>query len=248
MTERYIAPEWLAAIRDTIFLYPAADLDHSEAIAVFQAHVETFWFCDINYPAGLELAPAIRESHQVRLVDQKKVGPVSASIERRTDARGREYRFLPPSKLIETYNRVDDGHLTVIRRRGFGQIALSAEFEDRSIGVFMHRGDSRGEGGSNAFFLANKEKCYEPCSNLYDKLSRRLADRALVISDGSNTSLKVLSRFYRAEMEGSDAYRYHQENGTNFTFGEFQWTCVGWLGKGYGPTLVWGLTRLAHHP
>jgi hypothetical protein len=42
MTERYIAPEWLPAIRDTIFIYPAADLDHSEAIAVFQAHVETF--------------------------------------------------------------------------------------------------------------------------------------------------------------------------------------------------------------
>ncbi len=35
----------------------------------------------------------------------------------------------------------------MIRRRGYGEIGLSKEFQFNSIGVFMHRGDSSAEGG-----------------------------------------------------------------------------------------------------
>ena len=56
------------------------------------------------------------------------------------------YRFLAPSKLAETYERVGDRRrITVIRRRGFGQYALSTEFADGSLGVHAPK---RGEGGS----------------------------------------------------------------------------------------------------
>jgi len=52
-----------------------------------------------------------------------------------------------------TVERVSDGRrLTVIRRCGYEQYALG-EFPNRSIGVFVHRGDSPGEGGSNVCFL-----------------------------------------------------------------------------------------------
>lgn len=81
------------------------------------------------------------------------------------------YRFLAPSKLAETYERVGDRRrITVIRRRGFGQYALSTEFADGSVGVFMHRGDISGEGGSNIYYLANMQSRHEPVGNLFDKL------------------------------------------------------------------------------
>jgi hypothetical protein len=76
----------------------------------------------------------------------------TATIERRTGDDGRAYNFLKPSKLTETYERSDGRRLKVIRRRGFGQIALSRQFSDRSLGVFMHRGDSPGESGSNVYW------------------------------------------------------------------------------------------------
>jgi hypothetical protein len=70
----------------------------------------------------------------------------------------RPYRKLEPGRLKQLYERVSDGRrLTVIRRRGFGQYVLG-EFPNRSIGVFVHRGDSPGDGGSNTYFLANNTK------------------------------------------------------------------------------------------
>ena len=68
------------------------------------------------------------------------------------------YRKLEPGRLKQLYERVSDSRrLTVIRRRGFGQYVLG-EFPNRSIGVFVHRGDSPGDGGSNTYFLANNTK------------------------------------------------------------------------------------------
>jgi hypothetical protein len=140
-----------------------------------------------------------------------------------------------PGRLIEFYGREDDARrLKIVRRREFGQCALS-EFADRSIGIFVHRGDSEGEGGSNLFFLAN--------TPLYDKLSRKLADTALVVSDGSLVEPSFLRKFHRPKKEksGFDAYRFHKKK--HYPFDPFDWRCVGYLGQRNGPTLVWQLTR-----
>jgi hypothetical protein len=239
----YIAPEWLEATRGSTFFYPAAGSDHAEALSIFQDYVEVFWFCDISYPKGLNLRTVCNSNTDLRLVKQDISGEPMAEMEsRRTDS-NRKYNFLQPSKLVETYERTDGRRLTVIRRRGFGQIALSTEFTDCSIGVFMHRGDSLGESGSNVYFLANKKTVYEPCGNLFDKLARRLKNRALIISDGSNSSIGWLRRFRHKPIEGREAFSYHQ--GLTFPFGGFDWSCVGWLSRKNGPTLVCGLTRQA---
>lgn len=245
MSDWYIEPEWLRAVSGTTFYYPCAGRDHAEAIEVFGDYVTTFMFCDVNYPPGLKLAPAIDGAPGIRLVDCTFKGLADASEETRIDENGQKYRFLPPSKRIEAYEGEDGRTVTVIRRRGFGQIALSTEFAERSIGVFMHRGDSPGEGGSNLYFLANRNARYEPCGRLFDKLASRLTDRALVITDGSNCDLKSLrKRIHRArDMSGHEAFRSHQDDGTPFLMRGFHWSCVGWLSKRYGPTLVWGLTR-----
>jgi hypothetical protein len=241
VTDFYIVQDWLEVVRNSTFFYPAAGSDYSEPLAIFQDHIDTFWFCDIAYPSGLHLPSVFLSRNDFRIVRRQTSGATSARMECREAESGRRYHFLQPSKLIETYERSDGRQLIVIRRRGFGQIALSQEFNDRSLGVFMHRGDSPGESGSNVYFLANKKTDDEPCGNLFDKLSRRLKDRALIISDGSNSSIRQLRRFHNDPKAGSEAFSYHQ--GRRFAFGGFLWTCVGWLSRKYGPTLVWGLIR-----
>lgn len=237
MPDHHIADEWIAAVEGTSFFYPCAGGDHDEPLSVFQNHIDTFWFSDINYRRGLKLPP-VSLANFCR-VKRTVLGAPHSQLEMRTAGES-HHRFIEPSKLVETYERRGDGRrISIIRRRGFGQIALTEEFKQRSLGVFMHRGDSTGEGGSNVFFLANIKKRYEPLGNLFDKLADRLADRAMIISDGSNTSIPQL-RVHR-QATGCDAFSDH--HGHEFGFGGFRWCCVGWLGRRYGPTLVWGLTR-----
>lgn len=248
MDSFFIKPDWLESVRGSLFYYPAAGSDYAEPLKIFKDHLDTFWFCDLGYSKGINLVPVLGVGDGFRLVDRKKSGTPNAIMEKRYDQSGKEYKFLEPSKLSETYEQSDGRRLFVVRRRGFGQIALTKEFCSRSIGVFMHRGDSAGEGGSNVRFLANRKKSYEPCGNLFDKLCEKLTDRALVITDGSNTFSKKSFRnlhlrcFHGSDISGADAYEFYR--GMSFILGSFSWSCVGWLSNRYGPTLVWGLQRV----
>ncbi|MCW2275302.1 hypothetical protein GJ654_12495 [Rhodoblastus acidophilus] len=241
--ERYIEPEWLDAVRGKLFYYPAAYEDWAEPLAVFQDYISTFWFCDIHYERGLRLGSVFGSDPSYRLVDSEITGAPLAELSQRVAADGRHYRFLEPSKLWCTYERGDGRQIVVVRRRGFGQMTLTKEFDKGALGVFMHRGDSTGEGGSNVFFLSNSKTVYEPCGNLFKKISYLLSDQALIISDGSNTSIEVLKQFFNRTTSGRDAFLHHL--GKQFSFGGFLWRCVGWLKPKGGPTLVWGLTREA---
>jgi hypothetical protein len=74
---------------------------------------------------------------------------------------------------------------------------MGTAFFGHALGmIFMHRGDSPGESGSNVYFLADKKSRHEPCGMLFSKLSVKLADRALIITDGSNTGIKRLKAFH----------------------------------------------------
>jgi hypothetical protein len=241
LDEFYIAPDWLEITGNSNFFYPSAGCDFHEALAIFRDHVAEFWFCDIAYPSGLNLQPVFVSDTDFRLVRTERSGAPAARMEQRIAENGLSYRFLQPSKVSEIYERMDGRRLMVVRRRGFAQIGLSQEFAAGSIGVFMHRGDSPGECGSNVYYLANKKSNYEPCGSLFAKLGTRLRDRALIISDGSNTSIGFLRRFHSSTTTCRDAFSFYQ--GRVFERGGFTWACVGWLGRRYGPTLVWGVTR-----
>lgn len=241
MNDFYIQQDWLEGCRRSTLYYPAAGDDCTELLDLFHDHVDTYWFCDINYRSGLDLPSVSASKLNLRRTDRKIWGNPTASITIRRADNGRCYRYLEPSKLVETYERLDGRRLTVIRRRGFGQIGLSKEFGERSLAVFVHRGDSPGESGSNVYFLANKKTDYEPCGNLFDKLARRLQDKAIIISDGSNSHIRHVRCFHNSEKQGDESFSSYE--GRQFSFGGFSWSCVGWLSRRYGPTLVWGLTR-----
>ena len=212
-----------------------------EPIQVLCGSVQNFWFCDKNYKANLHLPYALEKNSQLRIVSSIQNGAVGATLERRIDSRGKPYNFLEPSRLIERYQN-DHLTLTVTRRRGFGQIALTREFDDGTIGVFMHRGDSGGDGGSGGFYLSNRKSSYEPCSHLFRKLENKLMDHSMIISDGSNSCIEWVRRFHFKDVSGESAYLHHSDK--CYQYGSFNWKCIGWLKMRYGPTLAWGLTRI----
>jgi hypothetical protein len=162
--------------------YPAAGSDWNEILLRFADYIDEFHFCDNGRLywdlEALQSEWPFENPSLYRRSDPPEIdGPSQTKLD---PAIG--YPNLERGYLREIYQRLGDGRqLKVVRRRGFGQCAL-AEFPARSIGVFVHRGDSptRGEGGSNLYFLANKKRDYEPSSNLFDKLALRLSDGALI--------------------------------------------------------------------
>ena len=242
MNRPFIEPNWLEAIRGTILYYPAAMHDTQTLLDVFMDYIDTYWFCDVNYHPDLQLPQVLSKDQGFEIISSVKDGAVGAPRLRHTDAQGQEYPYLEPSRLYEIYQRTDGKRISIVRRRGYGQMGIVKEFDAKTIGVFVHRGDSPGEGGSNVHFLSNRVTRYEPCGMLFDKLSEKLRQTALVVTDGSNTRIPWLNRFnWSREMTGERAYKEHQ--GMKYIFGAYEWRCVGYLEKRYGPTLVWGLTQ-----
>lgn len=229
----HIPSEWLRKLAGTSLFYPCAGQDIEEPIRVFAPVVSALWFADIAYPRRLLMEPALPHASPHVVVD----GDAAAVMENR-DGR----RFLAPSRRIETYARADGSSFKVIRRRGFAEIALSEEFPDGSIGVFLHRGDGGGEGGSAVSFFRDRPRRHAPLANLFSLLKRKLATPALVVTDGSNLSPRgrlPIARFTRTATTGEEAFA--QWRGAEVVAGGLRWRCVGFLGPRYGPTLVWAV-------
>ncbi len=74
-----------------------------------------------------------------------------------------------------------------------------------------------------------------------DGIAFRWANIAIVISDGSNTTIKRLRRFHNLTLLGIDAFTKTQE--MNFSRVGVLWTCICWMKRRYASTLAWGLTR-----
>ena len=223
---------WLQTVRGGAFYYPASGQDIMEPIRCFSEYLQDFHFCDIGYQELDRLEPALR-TPPFRI---SYSGPRKAALEWRIG-----YRHLIPGKRVETYERPHENPINLVRRRGFGQMGL-AEFPKSTISVFMHRGDSTGEGGSNLWFFSDRDSRHPPLSRVFSTLQSRLRDRALIITDGSNTWKEFLRRYHGSELSSREAYLEHR--GKIYTHGQLKWKCVGWLSRRYGPTLVWGVTKV----
>ena len=239
--ESFIEPGILENLGCKTLFYPAAGVDWDEFLDCLEDRVDEFRFSDIKYDfSGKKPSPFSNRDHH-RLVSSELYGQSVASIETCTSRCG-SYRHVESGQLTEIFERIRDQKRTVvIRRRGFGQYALN-EIADGALGIFVHRGDSPGEGGSNIWFLSHWKCKYPPVGSLFATVCRKLADRSLVISDGSNTDFGFLKKFHRRGMAGLEAYSESRK--TPHMLGGFEWNCVGYMQPRYGPTLVWSLVRV----
>ena len=216
------------------FFYPCAGNDWDEPLAAFAAWFDEFHFVDLYYQfsrysliksSGWTLVPA----------STTRDGPADDAI-RYVLTDSSSYRDISPAWLRETYACQQSGRtVRITRRRGFGQYALD-ELPDASLGVFFHRGDSSGEGGSNTWFLANRKAGHPPLACLFDKIKRKLAYPALIVSDGSNTNIRQL----RMASQASDSNSQTGSVDTAFDCFGLHWRQVGEIGVSpRGRTIIW---------
>lgn len=175
-----------------IFLYPCAGFDTHDSIEAFGSSFDTFIFVDINYR---------RKSFDVKIpsgwveleFSVEYEGPWSEQGRTVTEGK-RRFRDIKPAWRKSRYRHIDSGReIDVVFRRGFGQYALH-ELADGSLGMFLHRGDSAGEGGSGVIYLGNRRTSHEQISNLMHVVKKKLGYPALIVSDGSNTKIRELQR------------------------------------------------------
>lgn len=139
----------------------------------------------------------------------------------------------PPATGVATTKFTSDDAIAVLER-----------FEPRSIGVFVHTGDSVGEGGSNLWFLSERPERgeYQPAGH-FARLGQKLADRALIATDGSNSDIpRVSLNYFSQTANAEETFRSEKARGP-FQFGGFQWSCVGFLPPNNGPVLLWSVGR-----
>ena len=229
--------EALEQLRGKALYYPCSGRDFCIPIRLLTPYIRTFWFVDIGYFRSYPNSGDRRSPMLLQMADWKSQGhtlegPAVARMETRYDQRtNKPYPYLEPCTRRELYvNRKTGTEIEVNWRRGFGEKSI---VHVKDIGIFMHRGDSQGEGGSGVSFLSSSHR-----QNVFDPLP----NGALIISDGSNTWIEGLRRFDRKDIHPEAAYAQAKQK--PFNKWKKRWTCVGHAGKKYGPTLIWRITDL----
>jgi hypothetical protein len=224
----FVQPHVLDSLRGAALFYPSAGEDWYEPLMAFAPAIAEFWFVDVGYftlrPADV-VRPLVQDSAVLDFQGFALVGPALARPERRLDPSGQSYPFIEPCTRTEIYvHRSTNTPIRVHRRRGFGQRSISLVPD---IGVFFHRGDSPGEGGSNVYWLSKR---------WFPTLSRHLRDGGLVATSGCLAHVRQLRQMRRRYSSPQRAF----EEGARFDKWDRRWTCVGWVGDQGTP--VWQLT------
>lgn len=252
MSERYVLNgDALPEIRNTALFYPCSGNDLDVSIQLFSPFVSDFWFVDRGYfssghqdtrnygfdaPADKQ-KPLLEADSNYRLIGKPTiVGPPNWD---------RDDRDIEPCILTETYLHIaSERCFRIHRRRGYGFSALDKVIT--SLGVFFYRGDSEGEGGSGNLWLAS-----DHLSDVLDKL----VDGGLIVTDGSQHGTTYRNN-YAKEYEELWKWRFQScsmkaeeiiESAKAFTDKAGRtFTCVGYAGHRYGPTLIWQVKKAAY--
>ena len=238
----------LDAINDTALFYPCSGNDLAAPIRLFSPRVTEFWFVDRGYftpghqdtrqygfdrPAD-EVVPVLGGDADYQLLHKDIVGLPSWSPHNRD---------IEPCILTETYRHLPSGRtIKIKRRRGYGFSAFRNDI--RQIGVFFYRGDSPGEGGSGNLWLKPDH---------IDEICAKLIDGGLLVTDGSqqskwtkpapNSEYWSLAQYHGGRPRPKDPEEIVRIT-TPFTDSKGRtFTCVGYAGERYGPTLIWRVNR-----
>ncbi|MBC2834493.1 hypothetical protein [Paragemmobacter straminiformis] len=157
---------------------PCAGRDVSLALAWFGSRFDRFVFCDRGYRrenmTGRDAVPA--NWKRIHVVPEER---------RRPDERP-DRSFMP--KVIETWHRPDGSAVVLEFRAEPAEDCLTARFAAGTISALLHINDGVGEGGSNLWFLGTPGQCQAQASRcLLPEVEARLADEALIITDGMLT-------------------------------------------------------------
>jgi hypothetical protein len=202
----------LQDVQSRCLLYPSAGTDWETPLMAFHPWIESFWFVDTSHKDSAKLK---------ELCDSVDLIETNA-LEGRT-IKGNPAKVEIRSFQCSLGSKQFDVHLC--RGKGYDTFRLAFKDCGKGMSVFFHRGDSPGEGGSNFHWLHRKR--------LRDVL-KWLEPGGLIVSDGS-LAIPQLAMFHYTSESGESAFRAAKP------FERFgrAFSCVGYLDKRNGPTLVW---------
>lgn len=252
--ERHLEP-----LLNTSLYYPCAGNDLEKPVRAFNSVICDFWFVDINYFRETNPADTAKEPihlPQFKHIDKQILGPPVSSWEERVDNSGNRYRYLEPCTRTDIYEH-NERIIKINRRRGDGYLSLfgptTLPISLENLGIFFYRGDSF-EGGTRKWWMSTKPTLIYRGLRvpLLTKVIERLCNYGLLVTDGSNNrwnskkarkrdeQYSQLFRFNLKDITCKEAVKlaksFTDENGNRFD-------CIGHVGKRYGPTLVWKITK-----
>lgn len=211
--------------------YPCAGQDWlgvTASLGVFFTHLK---FCDLHY--SFDKPPqALPEGWEPLQANWSLEGPAKCRPSLKT-IDDRHVRHVTPAIATLPLRFAATGQIANVQlRRGFGQYGLQ-EIPSGALDLFLHRGDSPGEGGSNVWFFSNWRARHAPLSHLFNVLKTKLRYPAVVGSDGSNCEIRELREAASSETMPSD-----------FASHGLQWRLLGGLAGGRGRTVFWEVEPL----
>ena len=231
----------LDAIRGAKLFYPCSGMDLFDPIDLFSGYIDDFWFVDRGYfcpghqdtrhygydaPAD-EQPPLLKGKGDYLFIERAIRGPA---------VWGRNNGDIEPCLSTEKYlHKPTNRHIYIRRRRGYGYSAFRTEKEISPLGIFFYRGDSIGEGGSGNLWLA-PDHLAEICS--------KIIDGGLIVTDGSGSWRRNIRRRWCCHKTGR-AMSPEEMISAARPFAGFgcRFTCRGYVGQRYGPTLVWQVRK-----
>lgn len=215
----------LEALKARTLFYPCCGRDFGLPLGIFGPYIVDFWFVDVK--------------PDVRFPDRALPGFVVLGRERFSSSGTtieRKKPFTIETERVILRNARTGRTLRVNVCHGRGYDAFRLFFKDRQprqpFSVFFYIGDSIGEGGNGFFWLGE-----ERLANLLEVLE----GGGLIVTDGSNSDVPQLRRFYlsrnieRAALAAAEPFEFS---------GKWRFECISYLGERYGPILVWRVTAI----
>lgn len=220
-----------------LMVQPCVGRMFAPTIEAFHELVSELWFVDLNAFRKTELIPLLVGQPRYELIEQSFSGRFMPSAPRCKSTT--EDMLSRTAGCTEVYRDLQrpNRELRLHRQRQCAAEFLRRPPTNKRLGVFMHTGDSNGEGGSELHFLSTQPETLTGVTPLFPELNRQLRPSALVVTDGSNCDIKPLREYHRKSQGGHEVWQMLRKQ--EFFLGGRSWRCAGWLPPCRGPTLVW---------
>ncbi len=231
-------PSLLENITGGTLFYPCAGADFEVPISVFATTISEFIFVDRGYfspwhqdtryikmdrPAD-RISPVMKSNKDLTFIDRNTQGMVS------WDWQNRE---MSPCTLTEEYLHEPSNRRIFLKFiRDYGRDAFRKQ--NGNLSVFFYRGDSMGEGGSGDRWFSYR---------WFDDIMNKLTTESLLVTDGSQNldGGYSLSEIWK-HANSHETFSHPSEliaSYRPFTYRRKRFTCIGYTGDRYGPTMVW---------
>ncbi len=205
--------------------YPCAGRDIDTPIKAFASIIDEFWFIDTSRRVYQRpLLPSRTPRDSVNTTTSILSGTDFSVITH-------QYKFLPFNKTIDVNLVTGDGIIAFSR-------LFHSDKAARELSVFFHRGDSRGEGGSDVYWLNSVDGEGNP-NDLLGRVLNTLASPGIICTDGSNAT-EVLSKYF----DDRDASPNAHVTLEDITLFGSTLSPISTLDSRYGQTIVWEVSRI----